>query len=432
MVFLLLFTALFLISAVACQFGDDVLSDPRFKISISTEKIPNTDMYTTGPNKIIMRSSFGQPFLCTIPDVEQETEKQEKTREVKEKTIQDTESMIERGLQLLEPLSKSCIQFYANSHQYWIYEYCHKQYVRQFHIDRIYDGKEEKEQETASFYLGVYPSFAIDPANNKAILQTTSQSSVKPTTFIKEVDNQYYLVQKWEDGTLCDLTDRPRTVEIQYQCDAQGYDRVSSFLETATCQYQAIISTPRLCDEMGLSRHHQSEAHRITCNPIVSSEEFYQEERLVEEERLMLDQMEDKTHATVESVPTSDLNVPEENTLAVKKEDHVYTEMREADVLLGMITQLTEQINQIKLQLKNSQKEDQKPKSDLSFFMLDDDGNIVSTGNELNRLLGLTIQQQQLKEQQKKKQAEEAINRYREQAKEQHENRQAYQQQYVV
>lgn len=63
-----------------------------------------------------MTSSLGQPFACTIPNVqvEQERLEREKEEEAKEESEQDIQATIDRGVALLAPLSKNCIRFFAN------------------------------------------------------------------------------------------------------------------------------------------------------------------------------------------------------------------------------------------------------------------------------------------------------------------------------
>lgn len=58
------------------------------------------------------------------------------------------------------------------------------------------DGKVEKEQETASFYLGIHPG-------------------TETKTSMRKVGDKRYLVQQWANGSNCDLTGEPRQVEVQ-------------------------------------------------------------------------------------------------------------------------------------------------------------------------------------------------------------------------
>lgn len=81
----------------------------------------------------------------------------------------------------------------------------------------------EREQETASFYLGIYPgsldSIMPDDGNEKALAATNNmkpkKSNAKAPTTLRKVGDQRYLVQEWKNGSNCDLTDKPRTVEVQ-------------------------------------------------------------------------------------------------------------------------------------------------------------------------------------------------------------------------
>ena len=65
---------------------------------------------------MILTSASGQPFSCTIPNVQVEKEKQEREKEerAKEETEQDIQNTIDRGLELLEPLGINCMRFYAS------------------------------------------------------------------------------------------------------------------------------------------------------------------------------------------------------------------------------------------------------------------------------------------------------------------------------
>jgi hypothetical protein len=65
-----------------------------------------------------MTSSYGQPFLCTIPNVELEKEALEKAnRDNERESEQDIKETIERGLELLEPLGNNCLRFYVRRKQ---------------------------------------------------------------------------------------------------------------------------------------------------------------------------------------------------------------------------------------------------------------------------------------------------------------------------
>lgn len=63
-----------------------------------------------------MTSSLGQPFYCSIPDVqvEQDRIEREKSETDEGETEEDIKKTVERGLTLLEPLGINCIRFYTS------------------------------------------------------------------------------------------------------------------------------------------------------------------------------------------------------------------------------------------------------------------------------------------------------------------------------
>jgi hypothetical protein len=62
-----------------------------------------------------MTSSLGQPFSCIIPDVQVEQERLEREKEENtQETEQDISKIIEKGLELLEPIGLNCIRFFTS------------------------------------------------------------------------------------------------------------------------------------------------------------------------------------------------------------------------------------------------------------------------------------------------------------------------------
>ncbi|CEP11938.1 hypothetical protein [Parasitella parasitica] len=389
-------------SSLQLQFiQDDVLAFPRYKVEVTREKVSSTDLsakHAEPPlsNTITMTSAFGQPFSCIIPDVQVEQERLEREKEeaTQEETEQEVNRIIDRGLELLKPIGLNCIRFFTS---YWAYEYCHNQYVRQFHVERSHDGKVEKEKETASFFLGRYPGLtkkSLANVDKKAVASTTQRDHYQAVkTELKKNGDQRYLVQKWGDGSTCDLTDKPRNIEVQYHCDLQGQDRVSSFVELSTCNYQIVISTPRLCEEMNLSQRHHIEPHKIKCRPIVSDQLIEQEQQ---QEQLEQEQLQQKQQQELQQQE-------EEQPLLAKHDSQQQTEANvDATVaktsptadkqLLEMISDLTEQINQLKLQMNSMPFDNMQ--ADFSFFTLDNHGNVIP-GADLAKLFSTAKQPKQ-------------------------------------
>jgi len=59
--------------------------------------------------------------------------------------------------------------------------------------------------------------------------------------------NLPYFKMSMSDGTLCDLSGRPRQTNVLYVCHPQRKRNVFSVKETSTCQYEVIILTSFLC-----------------------------------------------------------------------------------------------------------------------------------------------------------------------------------------
>lgn len=72
--------------------------------------------------------------------------------------------------------------------------------------------------------MGLYPGlsqadaqslYETDP-NSKALLKPAIKPShAKAPTELKNEKEKRYLVQTWQDGSICDITEKPRTIEVQ-------------------------------------------------------------------------------------------------------------------------------------------------------------------------------------------------------------------------
>ncbi|RKO91637.1 hypothetical protein BDK51DRAFT_30698 [Blyttiomyces helicus] len=82
-----------------------------------------------------------------------------------------------------------------------------------------------------------------------------------------------YLKQTMGDGTICDLTGRARTVDIEaggipFYCHLGGGEGISSIRETSSCNYKLVIQTARLCSDPVFVPRHLSQVQAIECVPI--------------------------------------------------------------------------------------------------------------------------------------------------------------------
>jgi len=134
------------------------------------------------------------------------------------------------------------------------------------------------------------------------------ESVIKTSTEIEEEEFQQkrYLVQRWDGGSICDMTGKPRSVEVQFHCSTLGSDHIALLRETSICEYLLVIHTPRLCSEplfldggarKGLGAGDM--VSNIGCRPVLTTEEIEkwtssEKARKVKEEQEKLAQ---KSHA---------------------------------------------------------------------------------------------------------------------------------------
>ncbi|KZC09119.1 Endoplasmic reticulum lectin 1 [Dufourea novaeangliae] len=126
---------------------------------------------------------------------------------------------------------------------YWTYELCHGRFVRQYHEDR--DGKKVKIQE---YRLGTF-----DKRQEKKLMAEYSERDTRPKKKahipVTKVDgiNMPYVEIEMGDGTVCDLTNKPRKIKVRYVCYQHGRHELFSLKEPSSCEYEVIALSPLLC-----------------------------------------------------------------------------------------------------------------------------------------------------------------------------------------
>ncbi|KAF8574490.1 hypothetical protein K439DRAFT_1372269 [Ramaria rubella] len=175
---------------------------------------------------------------------------------------------------LLQPLSGSCLY---HRQAWFTYSYCHNLHVRQFReLPVTYPRPPgarvvEEDPEWESYTLGKSPaSQSVDgelTVNDEIALANNLELA-------RQGAGQRYLVQRWSDGTVCDMTGRPREIEVQFHCSMTMTDTILFVKETRTCEYVLVIHTPRLCGEPGFkSRLEQMPETAIRCREVVENVE---------------------------------------------------------------------------------------------------------------------------------------------------------------
>ncbi|RIB22314.1 hypothetical protein C2G38_2033674 [Gigaspora rosea] len=234
---------------------DDLVAHPQYRIVLSQKQIPNSSLENfvfdevqsensivpsvskdtsdegaeSKLTSILMRSASGQPYLCQIPFVDNQTAVEEDKLEEN----RDDVDLMKKGLALLEPMKQTCLIYL------FIYTFIYSR-IRQYHIQ---PGLDERKP---LFILGEYASrLATLPPSNK----DNDDQKNSLGTDLQTGRGKKYLVQRWGGGSLCDLTGKPRQVEIQFHCNLQSGDSIAVVKEMYTCHYLLIVHTPRLCND---------------------------------------------------------------------------------------------------------------------------------------------------------------------------------------
>ncbi|GFO39434.1 protein os-9-like [Plakobranchus ocellatus] len=223
-------------------YGLDILKEP---VSVAMEA-PAGAVHVT--------SKYGQQYQCTFPDHTSE----EKRKEEEEKMAMET-GIVE----MLKPMGNAPCLFKAKD--WWSYEFCYGKHIRQFHM-------EEGEIKGNIIYLGYYQE-DFDWDN-----ETAREDRLKSKTA-----HGRYHSQKYTLGTKCDLTGHMRRAEVRFVCEENSEDYLSRVDESETCVYTVTVVTARICRHPYLKAPVRRKPVPITCNPLLSEEQFHSYTQEMEE-----------------------------------------------------------------------------------------------------------------------------------------------------
>lgn len=144
-------------------------------------------------------------------------------------------------LTLLMPLfKKQTCNLWLES--YWTYELCHGIHLKQYREER--EGKSPRRQE---YILGILSMEELRIAEAKLDEDLRANPNpVIPTTKIEGMDMPYFMIN-YTDGTICDLTGKPRVSHILFVCYEKGRHDIHSIKETFTCEYEIVVLSPNIC-----------------------------------------------------------------------------------------------------------------------------------------------------------------------------------------
>lgn len=164
-----------------------------------------------------------------------------------------------------------CVWAYELRGMYWTYAFCPGDKIIQFHEavppreqlpkDRA-EGRHRPENPSTVFVLGRF-----SPASKDKFLFDNQASPEQFERTMREAVRSYRLVQKKEapfghqpaqnvveqlvmDGSVCDMTGQPRTVEVVYKCQVADWKapQIVNVEEVRTCHYRMHLHVPLLCN----------------------------------------------------------------------------------------------------------------------------------------------------------------------------------------
>ncbi|TVY82206.1 Protein OS-9-like protein [Lachnellula suecica] len=221
----------------------------------------------------------GEQHLCTIPIVEIPPKNETSEAEARAAEQKELARATDRGWELLQALEGDCLYYISG---WWSYAFCYNADITQFHQLPPQPGKPLvppiRDRKRSSKVKGRGGSKEDEWGNR--IDAPKGQKAEPPKTELQVKGDSRYLVQTMEGGTTCDLTGKPRRVEVQYHCNPHVTDRVGYIKEVTTCSYLMVVYTPRLCNDVAFLPPKENKAHPIVCRVVVPEDELAYREQL--------------------------------------------------------------------------------------------------------------------------------------------------------
>lgn len=216
----------------------------------------------------IMKLSL-QNYLCSIPVLQPVNPENQTANELaKAKEAQELSRATASGWELLGDLEMRCLYFGSG---WWTYKFCKNREIVQFHAASVTAPGQppRRDPSTTEFVLGSVPAIPVASSHNK---QRDSETEPLPAE-VQVKGEQRYLVQRLEGGTICDLTGRERTIEVQYHCvPGMKEARISWIKEVTICAYLMVVNTPNLCDDDAFLPPKETRANPISCRLMVDND----------------------------------------------------------------------------------------------------------------------------------------------------------------
>ncbi|KAK2609093.1 Protein OS-9 [Conoideocrella luteorostrata] len=263
-------------------------------------------------------------YLCSIPVVQppgpvNETEnalaKAEEEREHHRAAV--------TGWKLLNNFEDGCLYYVSG---WWSYSFCKNREIIQFHaISATGNGQIPKRDPNGQEYiLGQVPTLPATTGDRNQKKQRAPSDPIRPPAELQVKGDRRYLVQRLAGGTVCDLTGKERTVEVQYQCvPGLRHDKIGWIKEVVTCSYIMMINTPRLCTDAAFQPPVERPANPISCQLISDVDDS---------SRSLIDQQASSEKSEAEGVKN---NADKEEGKAIDKKQDETSPVTIGGVLVG-------------------------------------------------------------------------------------------------
>lgn len=249
--------------SVLAQNAHDLYAFPESEIRLGKSPIAldaaidlaksDSKLYTLVANtfeKGALESPDNAPYLlCSMPVAEGKSESIEGIQSDSDSSKNALSVNRQRHLEEASRILDDMPCLYRAEH-WWTYELCRKRHVRQFH------AYQDNKQPVSEYYLGRY-----SPDIERKLLVSKESTESDRVSILETVHN----------GDVCDLMQRPRTVQVQYTCFPNYQERIASIRELATCQYLITVYTPRLCQLKAFMPQAPPAIKQVICQPALKS-----------------------------------------------------------------------------------------------------------------------------------------------------------------
>lgn len=159
----------------------------------------------------------------------------------------------------------SCVWAYEFRGWYWTYAFCFGDKVIQYHEGAALASRPKTHKPinpSTVFVLGRFTK-----ASAKVVKFENQVSESQYMTFVENAGRSYRLLdeksspfshhssqkvilQMVTDGTTCDMTGQPRSMEMVFACSENGGSapQIMNLLEIKTCHYKMVLHVPKLCE----------------------------------------------------------------------------------------------------------------------------------------------------------------------------------------